>query len=231
MAKYDKANKEKDPTAERADALGGGSSVRFGKSNIQKKSRTWTWVVYEDEKDQVDNWLGDNPDIAWAMSPKHENDINPDGEKKKPHWHLLVSFNGPTTWNIAQAISQELGLPIPQICRNTRGMIRYFLHLDNPEKAQYDRTLITSGGGFDYESFLALSQSEKELEERNFIRSLLARVQELNITSFADVVDLVMCEYEEHYKYLRSSSYLIKQYLWDKAQRPQVDPKQEPWNE
>ena len=22
--------------------------------NIQKKSRTWTWVVYEDEKDQVE---------------------------------------------------------------------------------------------------------------------------------------------------------------------------------
>lgn len=215
----------------RATAKAVGSKNNEVATNIQKKSRTWTWVVYEEEKDQVDGWLADNPDIAWAMSPKHENDVNPDGEKKKPHWHLLVSFSGPTTWNVAQAISEELGLPIPQICRNTRGMVRYFLHLDNPEKAQYDRTLITSGGGFDYESFLALSPSEKELEERTFIRSLLARIQELGITDFGDVVDLVMCEYEEHYKYLRSSSYLLKQYVYSKSFKPQVDPKQEPWAE
>lgn len=215
----------------RASAKAVGSQNNEVSTNIQKKSRTWTWVVYEDEKDQVDSWLGDNPDIAWAMSPKHENDVNPDGEKKKPHWHLLVSFNGPTTLNVAQAISKELGLPNPQICRNTRGMVRYFLHLDNPEKAKYDRTLITSGGGFDFESYLALSQSEKELEERAFIRSLLARIQELGITDFGDVVDLVMCEYEEHYKYLRSSSYLLKQYVYSKSFKPQVDPKQEPWAE
>lgn len=209
MAKYEKTKKA--PQEEGSKSLEG--SLRL---NIQKntKSRAWTWIVYEEQIEHVREWLERSPDIAWAMSPKHADDRNPDGTAKKPHWHLCVHFPGPTTYNVAKGLSDEMGLPIPQVCRNTRVMIRYFLHLDNPEKAQYTKSDITAGGGFDFEEYLKLSQSEQELEMRNFLAKLVNRCIEKDILYFHEVFDLVMSEYPEDFQYFRKNTYLVKEYLF-----------------
>lgn len=212
MSSYDKKSAAV-PLGSKADAKSlDGSS----KANINKKARSWTWVVYDSQKEQVDSWLEQHPDVSWAMSPKHDRDIQPTGEPKKPHWHLLLSFSGPTTWNVAQSISQELGLPIPQICRNTRGMIRYFLHLDDGDKAQYDRSLITSGGGFSVDEYLALSKSEQEQEEIFFVSKILNVIEENEIIEFHQLLNFVISEMPEYYQYFKKNSYVLKNYLTSK---------------
>lgn len=185
--------------------------------NIQKtkqKSRSWTWVVYEEQIEAVRQWLEGSPEIAWAMSPKHSDDLNPDGTLKKPHWHLCVSFMGPTTWNVAKGISDGMGLPIPQVCRNTRGMIRYFLHLDNPEKAQYLKTDITVGGGFNVDDYLKLTQSEKDAEELQFIQELEATIHEKGLFEFHQLVQYVLTEKPEMWQHFRKNQYVLKQYVY-----------------
>lgn len=203
---------KKAPQEEGSKSFAGSSRSNIGKNT---KSRAWTWIVYEEQIEQVREWLERSPDIAWALSPKHTDDRNPDGTEKKPHWHLCVHFSsGTTTYNVVKGISDEMGLPVPQVCRNTRGMVRYFLHLDNPEKAQYTKSDITAGGGFDVEEYLKLSQSEEEFEMRNFLAKLVNRCVEKGILYFHEVFDLVMSEYPEDFQYFRKNTYLVKEYLY-----------------
>ena len=75
--------------------------------------------------------------MRWIESPLHDKDVNPDGSKKKPHWHIMLSADGPITEKRINQIIKPLNGPIPQKVGSSIGMVRYFIHLDNPEKHQY----------------------------------------------------------------------------------------------
>ena len=62
-----------------------------------EKGRDWTFIVYPESA--PDNWreLLDDTHLRWIESPLHDKDVNEDGEIKKPHWHILLSFEGPVT--------------------------------------------------------------------------------------------------------------------------------------
>ena len=58
----------------------------------RKRFLSWTCVIYPES--MPENWreiLGELM-IPWAVSPLHDKDVNPNGEPKKPHRHLLLSF-------------------------------------------------------------------------------------------------------------------------------------------
>lgn len=191
------------------------SSTSSSNSNINKKARSWTWIVYEEQIESVRKWLESAPDISWAMSPKHDRDKLPTGEPKKPHWHLVLAWNGPVTFNYACNISSELKLPIPQSVRNTRTMVRYFLHLDEDpkEKARYERKDIVSGGGFEVDSFLALSKSEQEEEEKKFVRDILNKIAELDLQEFYEVTNYVISEMPDKWIYFKKNSYILLNFM------------------
>ena len=101
------------------------------------KTRYWTFVLYPDSA--PDNWLDYLKDthLPIAISPIHNKDINPDNTLKKPHYHVIVAFDGPTTYkNIVDNFTDFLNCPIPKRVMSLRGMYRYLCHLDNPEKFQ-----------------------------------------------------------------------------------------------
>lgn len=50
-------------------------------------------------------------------------------------------------------------IPIPLV--SPRGYYRYFTHLDNPNKAQYDEKNIVTGNNFDIGDFIVLTAQEK----------------------------------------------------------------------
>ena len=113
------------------------------------KSRYWSFIVYPEsvltDWEEVLCKLG----CVFAVSPLHDRDINANGEVKKPHYHVLVQFDGPTTYkNVKESICDVVGGTIPQRTISLRGYYRYLCHLDNPEKAQYDINDIKCYGGF-----------------------------------------------------------------------------------
>lgn len=132
-----------------------------------QKSRHWSIIVYPTEEFIKNNYpsceytggdgWGTAPDdwreqlnnlgIPWAESPLHWKDRNPDGTLKKPHWHIILSWeNGTTTYKNVLNICQMLNSPIPKKLVNPKGMYRYFNHLDNPEKYRYtDKPLHHNG--------------------------------------------------------------------------------------
>lgn len=122
-----------------------------------KKGRHYWFVVYPTEKwirenapdckyDGRDGW-GTAPydwieqlrqtGLAFCVSCLHDSDVNPDGRVKKPHWHVIVSWGGPTTFRSARGLCDMLHCPLPQMLVNPTGAYRYMQHLDNPEKHQY----------------------------------------------------------------------------------------------
>ena len=187
----------------------------MSEQNITKKTAakerflSWTAVIYPDS--MPENWRGILGElmISWAISPLHDKDINADGTPKKPHYHLLVSFRSVKTYEQAKEITDRFNGTIPQPCRDTRGLVRYFLHLDNPEKAQYERASIQAGGGFDVENALKPTATEEE----DILDEMCEFIEANWITEFCDFNIYVRRNRPEWRCILRKNSYYFGQII------------------
>lgn len=113
------------------------------------KKRNWAFIVYpesapEDWKEQL-KLKG----LMTAISPLHDRDINPTGEVKKPHYHVIVCYNGPVRLSNVDELSKSINGTLPIPLESVVGMYRYLTHKDNPEKAQYNEEDIILYNGFD----------------------------------------------------------------------------------
>lgn len=125
------------------------------------KKRNWAFVLYPESAPE--NWIEilQQSGLQCAISPLHDRDIEPTGEVKKPHWHVIACYQGPTSYNVVCKLSHEtLHGTIPQALEQVRGYYRYLIHKDNPEKAQYSENEITTVNGFNILDFSDLSRSE-----------------------------------------------------------------------
>ena len=152
------------------------------------KKRNWTFVLYPDSAPKDWRESLKISGLMSAISPLHDKDINPTGEKKKAHYHVLLVYSGPTTYNAVAKFTASLNATIPQPLESVRGMYRYFSHKDNPEKHQYNEHEITTLNGFNIADLVELTKSEV-----NEIKAtVLGLVRSANITEYADLVDLLI---------------------------------------
>lgn len=126
------------------------------------RARTWTFIVYPESV--PNNWreLLDSYHIPWVESPLHDKDVDPDGTIKKPHWHVILMFNGKKSYEQIKEITDRLNAPVPQKTANPKGLVRYLIHMDNPEKYQYNREGIICHGGADIDQYFEMSSSSRE---------------------------------------------------------------------
>ena len=121
-----------------------------------KDGRTRTWALIFYPESAPENWR----EIIAAqhcpafVSPLHDQDVNPDGEPKKPHWHLLLMYTGKKAKSTVQALADELNAPCPQPVADKRGYARYLCHIDNPEKHQYQTGDVLAFGGADFTEYV-----------------------------------------------------------------------------
>lgn len=151
------------------------------------KGRDWTFIIYPESAPK--NWreILDDTHMKWIESPLHDKDINPDGELKKPHWHVLLTSDGPITDVAVKKIVEPLNAPIPKKVGSARGLVRYMIHLDNPEKYQYSRDEIVGHGGADVESYFELTKTNKI----SVMKDIIAYIYENEIDNYADF--LMIC--------------------------------------
>lgn len=151
------------------------------------KGRDWAFIVYPESAPE--NWreILDETHMRWIESPLHDRDFNPDGTPKKPHWHVMLSADGPITLKAVEKIIEPLNVPAPQKVGSGRGMIRYFIHLDNPEKYQYSRDEIVAHGGADVESYFELTKTNKI----SVMKDIITYIYENEIDNYADF--LMIC--------------------------------------
>lgn len=148
-----------------------------------KKARNWTIIVYPDSAPE--NWRNilDDQHIQWIESPLHDKDINPGtGEIKKPHWHILLIYDGPTTFKNVSSLSNKIGSPIPQTIGSAKGLVRYMVHLDNPEKYQYSLNEIVPHGGADVQSYFELSATSR----LSVMKEIIKYIYDEKIDNYSD---------------------------------------------
>ena len=152
------------------------------------KKRNWTFVLYPESAPK--DWLEQLKlsGLMAAISPLHDKDLNPTGEPKKAHYHVLLVYSGPTTYNAVAKFTASLNSTVPQALESVRGMYRYFSHKDNPEKYQYQESEIVNINGFNIADLVELTKSEVNEIKKN----VLQLVREIGITEYAGLVDFLV---------------------------------------
>ena len=157
-----------------------------------KRCRWWTIEVYPESA--AENWQQLLNGYKWAMSPLHDKDVNEDGTPKKPHWHLAVYFPNKAYFQEVVDLAFSLSkMKYVQPIKNIQGMLRYFAHLDNPEKFQYDPKQIKGFGGFDVVKYLTTPTDIDEL-----MREIETFIRQNRVTEYADLVDISIDLHDEH---------------------------------
>ena len=174
------------------------------------KKRNWALVAYPESLPA--DWLQILADtgLQVAVSPLHDSDVNPDGEKKKAHYHLILCYPGPQTYNAVKTLADSLHCPIPKPLESIRGAYRYFTHLDNPEKFQYDASLIQCLNGFSILDYVELTKSEVlriKQDLQGFIRAQ-------NIMEYSDLMDTLQDNgNSDYYDVASSNTYFFEKYI------------------
>lgn len=181
------------------------------------KKRVWTCVVYPDSlpADWID--LLKQSGLKCAISPLHDRDYNPiadtadQKEPKKPHYHLILVYGSPTTYNNVCKFSQGvLRGTIPQPLESVEGMYRYFTHKDNPEKAQYDEKDIQSFNGFNIYDFVDIKKTEVLKIKQELQDLIIAQ----NFVEYCDFIDYVRFNEDMgHYDVATSNTIFFEKYI------------------
>lgn len=157
------------------------------KSSILKK-RNWTFVLYPESAPKDWREQLQKSGIMAAVSPLHDRDLNPTGEAKKAHHHVVLVYPGPTTYNAVEKFTKSLNATIPQVLEAVKGMWRYFTHKDNPEKAQYDEADIFTVNGFNITDLCELTRSEL-----NELKLQICRlIRQVDLIEYSDLVDFLI---------------------------------------
>ena len=170
------------------------------------KYRYWSIVFYPESA--PNDWLDilKFTGLPIAISPLHDKDVDNDGSFKKPHYHCIVCFSGPTTYNNVLNISSLVGSEVIQPCYSVKGMYDYHIHLYEDDKVHYsdsDRILLN---GFCVSNYSQLSQ----IEIQYIIMSIDDDIVEYGFTEYAQLRLFYKRVDFEKYKFLNNHSLLYK---------------------
>jgi len=185
------------------------------KKKISKK-RNWACVVYPESLPA--DWLDilQKTGLQIVISPLHNKDKNPDGTVKKPHYHIILIYSGPTSFSVVQTLTQKLNAPAPIPLEAVRGYYRYLTHKDNPEKVQYDEKEIKTLNGFSILDFIEMSRSEV----LNIKKELIFLIMTENFIEYADFINhLLEKGTTEFLDVAMSNTYFFDKYLSSRRHR------------
>lgn len=182
-----------------------------GKTRGAGRTRSWTFILYPESA--ISNWreIIDELFIEWVESPLHDRDINPDGELKKPHWHILLMFPSVKSYEQVLEITEILNATIPQKAMSAKGVVRYMIHIDNPEKFQYCKSELISHGGADIAELLRPTSSDRY----ELIKEMIIFIRENDIKEMKDLLDYAIEKrFDDWFPLLSdNSAYIVGQYI------------------
>ena len=155
--------------------------------NKAVKSRNWVTIVYPESCKP--NWedIINDLQICWAHSPLHQFDTNIDGEAKKPHYHVIMTFESNKSYQQIKEICDSIGAANPFVALSLRGAARYFCHMDNPEKYQYNFEDCYTHG-LDLNELCKCTITEAHIT----LRDILTFCKQNDIDEYSDLIDYTL---------------------------------------
>lgn len=179
--------------------------------NKNSKGRYWAFIIYPESLPQ--NWQDVIIDtgLPMALSPLHDRDVDPNGEIKKPHYHVLCYYNNTTTYNsVKENVADKLNGSFPMKLETMRGMYRYHIHMDNPDKAQYKDCDRQFFNGFDIHRVGDYTYTEKA----KMLKQIQRFIIENKITEYSDLLDILLDnEMYELWDIARNNTLLLNTYI------------------
>lgn len=126
----------------------------------ETRYRDFATVIYPESAPE--NWLEILKDshLQILISPLHDKDVNPDGEPKKAHYHVVIMYESVRTKENASEFISSFGGVGLEVVKTRRGYARYLTHLDNPEKYQYSKDDVVALGGAEYDELIKSSKDD-----------------------------------------------------------------------
>ncbi len=150
-----------------------------------KKGRVWATILYDEDIKTLSDKI-EATKIPCYLSPCHDNDYNENGEKKKPHRHLMIVLNGPHEEPEIKEVFSELG---GVGCERVRDKITYALyltHANSKEKTQYNPCdVLTFNGAIEYNK---LVERHNTFDYGEIMSEIISYIVENNTDVFADLV-------------------------------------------
>lgn len=182
------------------------------------RARVWTFITYPESlpdnfKEIIEGETNPQHDISlvpFVMSPCHDKDLADQGKGwngtpfKKPHYHNMVMFSQVKSYKQVLAMVKPLGASHVSQVHSTQAMVRYFIHADHKEKAQYQKSEIKTFNGADLDNLF--EKNDKEIN--GILKNLINLIDDNDITEYHRLVTLCMTdEYFDTYFPLVSGKY------------------------
>lgn len=181
-------------------------------SSGRGRTRNFATVVYPESAPE--NWqtVLSEQCVPCFVSPLHDKDTNPTGEPKKPHYHVLIMFEGVKSEDQAQVIFDLIGGVGCEKVQSIRGYARYLCHLDNPEKTQYNTEDVVMYGGADYLSVIGLATDKYKA-----IGEMIDFCCANQVYSYSDLLEWCRSNRFDWFRVLcDNGTFVIKEYLKSK---------------
>ena len=143
----------------------------------------------------------DKEQTAWIESPLHDKDITTNGDPIKPHLHIIMMYKGARSYSHMKAITDSLDQEAHRVVNDTKCLVRFFVHEDDPGKHHYNRDEIICHGGADSEKYFYISpRAKKRAEKRKneeILKNIVIYTMENKITNYDDLVRYIL-DNEKH---------------------------------
>lgn len=178
------------------------------------RGRTFATVVYPDSAPEHWQDILLEHHIPAFISPLHDKDTNPTGEAKKPHYHVMIMYEGKKSLTQAQEVFDTINGVGCIVVADKRGMARYFTHMDNPEKHRYDTNDVVAMSGADYNYTIGVV-----VDKYRVIDEMLEFIENNCVVSYWNLLSYARRYNQEWYRALCDNcSYVIqeaiKSYKW-----------------
>ena len=177
------------------------------------RARTWATVVYPESAPEAWQSILAEYVIPAFISPLHNLDLNPTGEEKKAHYHVVLMFEGKKSKLQVEEIFKAIGGVGCEYVQSVRGYARYLCHLDNPEKAQYSQDDVVCLGGSDYAYTIGLVTDKYKA-----IGEMIDFCADNNVVSYSELVEYARDNRSDWFRTLcDNGTVVMKEYLKSKV--------------
>lgn len=97
---------------------------------------------------------------------EYKNIFECEGNIKKEHYHLICNYGAGANKSLEQ-VQEDFCIPLnalayPQIVKSERGAVRYLVHLDHPDKAQYRIDEVRFFNGYNPKDYFDISNADMD---------------------------------------------------------------------